>query len=286
LSLAYVLLGLAICAVWLPALRVANQKIPPWTALFAPSIAVAIASGVLTFVGLASLVALVACAWASTQTKGAASVALMVLAALIALCLSLHLLPGFQNPMLFANEKLRVDAKPFTQRINFDKGAAGLVLLAFFAPRLRAVSGLVLSKLMQTIWMALAVCALTMGVAVAIGLVRFDPSLPAKAVPFLLVNLLFTCVAEEAFFRGWMQEQLSRIGHSKLAPWIAALVSGVLFGLAHFSGGPLFMVAATVAGLGYAVVYARSRSIEAALFTHFAVNAVHFFGFSYPTLAS
>jgi uncharacterized protein len=284
LVLAYVLLGLAICAVWLPGLRIANQQIPPWAVLFAASIAAAMASGVLTLAGLASLAALLGACWASTKTKGAASAALMILAALIALGLSLHLLPGFQNPMLFANEKLRVDAKPFTQRINFDKGVAGLVLLAFFAPRLR-VSGLVLSKLVQTILTALAVCALTMGVAVAIGLVRFDPSLPAKAVPFLLVNLLFTCVAEEAFFRGWMQEQLSRIGHSKAMPLVAALVSGVLFGLAHFSGGPLYMVAATVAGLGYAVVYARSRSIEAAILTHFAVNATHFFGFSYPMLA-
>jgi uncharacterized protein len=59
----------------------------------------------------------------------------------------------------------------------------------------------------------------------------------------------------------------------------------VLFGLAHIAGGIVYVGLATIAGIGYSIVYLRTRRIESAIVTHFAVNAVHFFGFTYPHLA-
>jgi membrane protease YdiL (CAAX protease family) len=59
-----------------------------------------------------------------------------------------------------------------------------------------------------------------------------------------------------------------------------------LFGLAHWGGGARYAMLASVAGLGYALVYARVRRVEASILVHFAVNAVHFVGFTYPALAS
>lgn len=67
--------------------------------------------------------------------------------------------------------------------------------------------------------------------------------------------------------------------------WLAITVSSVLFGLAHFAGGVSYVVLATIAGVGYSLAYARTRRIESAVVTHFGVNAVHFFGFTYPHLA-
>jgi membrane protease YdiL (CAAX protease family) len=43
---------------------------------------------------------------------------------------------------------------------------------------------------------------------------------------------------------------------------------------------------ATVAGLFYGAAYLRTRRIEGAILTHFALNAVHFLAFTYPALAS
>ena len=50
------------------------------------------------------------------------------------------------------------------------------------------------------------------------GYVRFDPKFPKEAWLWLWVNLCFTCVAEEALFRGFIQAQLGR--------WWAALPRG------------------------------------------------------------
>lgn len=78
---------------------------------------------------------------------------------------------------------------------------------------------------------------------------------------------------------------------SAVAPWLAGILalpvglSSLLFAAAHLGGGLLQAAIAGLAGLGYALVHARSRRIEAAILTHFAVNAVHFLGFTYPGLA-
>jgi uncharacterized membrane protein YedE/YeeE len=57
------------------------------------------------------------------------------LSALLAFALALHLMPGFANLVIASGIRLTADAKPMTLYANFDKGAAGLVLLAFFSRR-------------------------------------------------------------------------------------------------------------------------------------------------------
>lgn len=131
---------------------------------------------------------------------------------------------------------------------------------------------------------------LTVGVVLGVGClthtVHWDPKWPAQAPAFLAVNLLFTCVAEEGFFRGLLQERLTQAcGTSSLAHWLPALVSAMLFGAVHLGGGWPFALLATLAGFGYTAAYARTRHIEAAILTHFAVNAAHFLLFTYPALA-
>ncbi|BBB58300.1 hypothetical protein UNDKW_0027 [Undibacterium sp. KW1] len=67
------------------------------------------------------------------------------------------------------------------------------------------------------------------------------------------MNLFLTCVAEEAFFRGLMQEAIYRLGNKPAYGYLAIAVSAILFGgLAHLGGGTQYAALATVAGLGYA----------------------------------
>jgi membrane protease YdiL (CAAX protease family) len=102
---------------------------------------------------------------------------------------------------------------------------------------------------------------------------------------FLALNLLFTCVTEEAFFRGFILGGLARgMARWRYGTAVALVVSTVLFGLAHARGGPALVVLAALAGLGYAAAYLRSGRIEGAILTHFALNAVHFVAFTYPAL--
>ena len=288
LSFLLLALALAIALAWVPTLRIGHRQLPPWTLAFAAAcVAGALASPrVLAPGALAALAVLAALAWG-----GVAAVrwrcAITVLAALLALTMSLHLLPGFHPALLFHDVRLTPDAAPFGLALSFDKGAAGLLLLAAFC--VRATSWRQFASQGPAIAVAaLATAAVSIGSALAAGDVRLEPKWPEAAPAFLVANLLFTCVAEEAFFRGLIQERLMRLADARRQPawrWIAIAVPTALFGLAHAGGGAMWMLVATIAGLGYAAIYARTRTIEGAILVHFAVNAVHFLGFTYPRLA-
>ncbi|WP_374601452.1 lysostaphin resistance A-like protein [Niveibacterium sp.] len=271
------LLMLAVLSAWGP--RVAGR--PVWPAVFALALVAAVAEGVLASWALAAVLALAAAGVLYTQLaqRGLAR-ALGVVVALLALALALHVVPGAANPLLAGLQRLSPQSLLFRPWLSVDKGFAGLVLLLCFVPLARSAAD----------WRRVGATLLRVGVplvvlivaaSLAAGYVAPDPKWPAFALPFLAGNLLFTCVAEEAFFRGLIQRGLATtIG---VAPALA--IASLLFGLAHLAGGPLYAAIAAFAGLGYGWAYQRSARIEAAILCHFALNAVHFLGFSYPALS-
>jgi membrane protease YdiL (CAAX protease family) len=121
----------------------------------------------------------------------------------------------------------------------------------------------------------------------ALGYVAWQPKWTPLFWIWAASNLFFTCLSEEAFFRGFIQRELeSALQGRAYAAGVAIAVSAVLFGLAHIAGGVTYAALGIVAGLGYALVYHRTKSIEMAMLAHFAVNATHFLLFTYPSLIS
>ncbi len=99
-------------------------------------------------------------------------------------------------------------------------------------------------------------------------------------------NLFLTCLSEEALFRGFIQRELTlALRDKRFGSWVAIGVSGALFGIAHFAGGWSYVALATASGIGYGLIYHRTKSIEMAMLTHFALNATHFLLFTYPRAA-
>lgn len=234
-----------------------------------------------------TLVALLSLAWVAHTARGANRVVVVLLTAFGALALSLHFVPGFFNLKWLTAVKLTADAVPFTLTVNFDKGSAGLFLFALLVPRLTSAGDL-RSIWKPTLIIALVTTCVVVATAVIISYIRFEPKLPPETAGFLLVNLIFTCFAEEAFFRGLLQESLHNLAARQSRPWInyiAIALSAILFGAVHTSGGPQYILLASLGGLGSAIIYARTRKVEASVFTHFMLNTTHFIFFTYPALA-
>lgn len=227
------------------------------------------------------------------------------LLALLLVALSMHKLPGFHNVLLLDQVQVSRDAIPFTLYANFDKGLAGVVLLLVLWPLSQYPAGNWQSahrgpfapaqpalRYDQLLWRGFwplfpltFLCSELLGVT--FGFLTWDPKLPPYTLQFLMVNLFLTCVAEELFFRGLLQTSVQHwLTARGYALWPAAVVVGLLFGVAHLAGGWPYAVAVTFAGIGYGLMYLRSGRIEVAILGHFALNAVHFFLFSYPMLAS
>ena len=205
---------------------------------------------------------------------------------LYALAMGLALLPGFNRVELVAPMVLSPNAAPYSIAVGFPKVVTGIVILGLINPLLVRSW----SELGRVLLRALPIYAITaavgMAVVILMGYSSFAPKWTSLFLLFAPINLFFTCLAEEAFFRGFVQHELASIGARRaLAAGIALVAAAVLFGLAHFAGGLNYVIAAAIAGLGYGWAFMRDRRIEAAMLVHFGVNATHFLLFVYPRLA-
>lgn len=197
----------------------------------------------------------------------------------------LHMIPGFYNLCLVNKVRLCADCVPYSLYLNTNKILIGTLLLAYSYHHFnRQFEEWKQSFQNILVPLCFVVCILLMGAAI-FDYVKVEFKLPSMLIPWVIVNLLFACVAEEAFFRGFIQKELSHTFHSiKGGSWIALGIASVLFGCAHYQGGIIYVILATLAGMGYGFVYQRNGKIESSIFLHFLVNLVHFIGFSYPAI--
>ena len=131
----------------------------------------------------------------------------------------------------------------------------------------------------------LGAAVLCLGLAYALGQIAWAPKWPSWGLLWAVNNLLLVTLAEEALFRGYLQESLMR--HWRERRWgdaAAIAVAAVAFGLVHLAGGWGAALLAGVAGVGYGLAYRRS-GLQAAMLTHFGLNLLHFTAFTYPMLA-
>lgn len=220
-----------------------------------------------------------------------------------------HKMPGFQNLEIAHQLQLTKDAIAYSLFLNFDKPLIGFFILAF---GFTYVNGVHFSK--ETIKKTCPVILLAIGImsilAMAMQYVRFEPNWNNFFYIWAVNNLFFVCVIEEAIFRGFIQNGVTRflknfrifgfrfwgfniinvylseitIGNIGLNAIIALIVASILFGLAHFWGGTTYVILSCIAGLFYGLIYSLTKRIEASIAAHFLVNITHFLFFTYPAL--
>jgi membrane protease YdiL (CAAX protease family) len=270
---------LAVLSLWCPPFG----RVPAWAPCLALAIVVAVALGAILPVGVGALAVLAGLCvlWRRAPgrvVKGLALAAIIVLS----LALALHAVPGFVNPLLLDKVTIGAGAKPVSLYFNLDKTAVGILLCATFAAPARTAAQ------WRGVGHAYPIIVLTpvfvLAAGWALGVVGPDPKWVDAAPLFLALNLCTTCLAEEAFFRASIQGRLNEaLASRRHGSAIAIGVAAVLFGIAHGYGGAPLVVLATLAGIGYGLAYRRG-GIEAAILTHFALNAAHFLLFTYPAL--
>lgn len=279
--LPYLLLFLTIAALWLPSIK----RMPVWPILFLLMLLAGWYTQQMTWEILLPIISFAIGMLLFTRLR---SPLLQVLSGLLIIVLSIglgmHLFPGFRNLLVIDHVQLTRDAVPYTMVLTFDKPLAGILLLGIGIERIARLSdwanlfkrntGIMLS------WIVLPILA-----ALAIGFIRFEPKIPAFLGLWIITNLLLVCTAEEAFFRGFIQQSLTRLLQCfRYGALIAIVISAILFGLAHYAGGIQYIMLATLAGIGYGSIYHRTKRIEASILLHFSVNLTHILLFTYPML--
>jgi len=120
-------------------------------------------------------------------------------------------------------------------------------------------------------------CFLPVGLALGylVRFARFQPrhlewwKFGLLLIGTFLAFLWVVGLAEEFFFRAFLQQLLAREAHSDA---VGLALASLLFGLAHLSFGLFpnwrFAVLGGVAGLFYGIAFLKARSVRASMVTH------------------
>lgn len=238
-----------------------------------------------TTISLFSIILLWICQYAlkNTQTP---SIRFLLFSTSIFLSISLflHFSPGFTNWKIVSDLIISKHSYPLNLWLNFDKPFIGLFITAYLLPLIGSKR-----ELWELIKKVLPVLALmVIGLVAAsyyLEVVVFEPKLPSVFCIWALQNLLFVCIPEEVFFRGFFQQELEQaFGFKPLSIGFAIITTSILFALLHIGWSPNFSAIALTfcTNLFYGAIYRWTQAIEASIFCHFSFNIIHFLFFSYP----
>ncbi|PCI97556.1 MAG: hypothetical protein COB15_07560 [Flavobacteriales bacterium] len=275
--LTYGFLLSSVLSLWAP-FKLFN-KIPLWLLFLAISFSLAIAFKKASFISLAYTLFFGYSVYYYYKKKNII-LSFLVLALSVPLVLHFSFL-DFNNYRYLHNIHITNNATPFSLYFNLDKTVVGIFIIAFsFNYKKIALLSIFKLLIINLVLMGLIFFVL----ATVLGYSKFEPKLPYFTPVWILVNLFFTCMAEEALFRRLIQQKIHESLSGKYASAISIFIAAAIFGLAHFKGGAIYIALATLAGLFYGFIYYKSKRIESAILLHFSFNLIHLLLFTYPTL--
>ncbi|MDX1453652.1 MAG: CPBP family intramembrane glutamic endopeptidase [Oleiphilaceae bacterium] len=189
---------------------------------------------------------------------------------------------GFDYPLVWDAGVLHQGGHTYTLYSNLGKGFAGLLLLLWWWPQWRKQSSQQ-TAVGASLGLTLISIGAIFGAAVFVYEMPIVPKFPAGIVWFFVVNLLFTVMPEEAFFRLLMQRQIAR---GLVRPWLGHALSislvGVFFAVVHVPVQHAAFGLFLLAGLLYCLVFAVTQRYWMAVLCHFGVNVLHICLLPYP----
>ena len=253
-----------------------------WSVAYAACLAVSLYSGWIAPIGLLALLVFALAAWASTlRAHHYLTPFLKTFVIVTTLVAAARIAPGFTDLNLLQNMELSANKGWSSLRFSAEKVSIGIFFLIAYRQYLCKTFTELYQALLASIVPILLGCVVVYATALAIGYATIDTTITPVVLFWLFRNLLFTVVAEEAFFRLFIQQGLQDSIKSDNAPVYALIITALFFGLVHAYGGWHYWLLATMAGLLYGYVYMRTGRVESSIVAHSVLNTGHFVFLSY-----
>ncbi|MBF5059892.1 hypothetical protein NEPTK9_001414 [Candidatus Neptunochlamydia vexilliferae] len=278
-SLAFISLILAFMSLWM------HRKPWLWGSFLALSFIFALYGKVIDLKIFVALILLGGAHLALTgKLKGVPRLITIIIAIFLSVVLMGHFFPGFYNWKIAGELQISENAYPYSLYLNYDKPFIGFFPLALSIP--------LLSRFHLRSVFVKTVALTTLGVIVLVilslyfHLVEIDLKFPHITWVWLIANLFLVVIPEEAFFRGFLQRELSDYLNAKWGGALSVVAVSLFFALLHFTfvRDLGFLSLTFIASLVYGSIYQMTRSIESSIFCHYLFNLIHFFCFTYPAL--
>lgn len=281
-TLAFFALAMTIASLWV--------KRSPW--IWGPFLVLAFALAyvekIITPIALAPIAALLALhTLLKGDIRGLARFVLVALAAVVSFGLLLHFFPGFNNIQILQKVQISKNAYPYSLCLSFDKPFVGIFVLAVGFPLIGNMRDF---KNVMKLALPLIIGGIAIMIILSIysGMIQWDPKFLQIFWFFMVQNLLFVCIIEGAFWRGFIQREFFRWFGDKgfFANIGCVLATAVLFAALHYFWVPSipFLFLVFVAGIIYGSIYQFTKALEPSIFCQWLFNITHFLLFTYPAL--
>lgn len=144
-----------------------------------------------------------------------------------------HMVKGFNNLLLLKAVTFGDSKIPLNMYLNFDKASLGILLLGLYIPLIQEREKWKHMLYITIPWAAFSALVLFL-FAKGVHLVNIDIKLPAQTLYFIVINFFFVVIPEEAFFRGFLQNEVVKGLSNRAAPVLGILSISLLFGFIHF----------------------------------------------------
>ncbi len=191
---------------------------------------------------------------------------------------------GFTYPVVFSANQLHEAGKPFTLSVNVAKLLAGwFVIVAYGCISIFYFNRRLAVELVSVVIIGLIIN----GFAIWLLDLSFYLKNWLFVAQFAVINLLATCVAEEAFLRVLIQQRIMhwcRNLPKSVAFWLPLIISAGVFILVHgkLSGNQTLVYG--LAGFCYGLIYSLTGRVWLSIALHGTVNLMHFSFLTYPIL--
>jgi len=194
----------------------------------------------------------------------------------------LHHIPGFTTWLAIDHVKISAAMRFYAMPLNFDKVIAALLVYSLST---LIVDEKTIDKtaFTQSLLILIACILVILVPAILTDYIQFDPKIPGILPIWALNNFLFVCFSEEVIFRGFLQSTIQKYLPNKTKYAILSIIlASIIFGLAHYKDGQIFMALAAICGLFYGYAYYKTGRVLCAMLVHFSLNLTHILFFTYP----
>lgn len=207
--------------------------------------------------------------------------AIWIVLILVAYVIAVYRPEGFTYPLVWEVSSLYEGGNPLQLYLNMSKGVGGLLLLVWF---LRSVEDKVKVRPLLVSFKILLSGVLSIIAFSWFGsYVVFIPKFSSEFLYFFIINLFFTVIPEEVFFRPLLQYRLALFFKNRtLGRILAICLVGILFSLVHVPYSHQLFTLYLVAGLIYGIVFDLTNRLSMSIACHFGVNALNIVFFTYP----
>jgi membrane protease YdiL (CAAX protease family) len=268
--LTYFALGMSFLSLWI------HRSAWLWGSFLAISLILAVESGTLNPFSLIPIGTLFLIHFLlKKNVSGTQRFILIIIAIVISFGLIFHKIPGFCNWHISGNFWM-----------NYDSPFIGLFVLALPLPLIRSKQEWV-KVAIKTLPLTILGIALMTILATSAGAVQFQIKWPSHFLLRAAVNLILVAIPEEAFFRGFIQQELFKsLGQGAKGHILSVLLASAIFALAHLHWTGSFVMVGFVflAGILYGALYQYTKAIESSIFFHYTLNLIHMLFFSYHAM--